>query len=170
MKVPTAIIIKLMPKMNKFATNSYIYIRKHNHNITTTARKIIVILILASNYNKCYTCYVMTLNNQISEGNKMKRTIHSALKRNGKSKEYKVQNNSYIRFVMPDGSDVELYVSKCGTRSSIDINMWNKEQHEEKLRQHDATSAIANTCSKRYKSENGRLVDFTVEQTIFTRK
>ena len=68
MKVPTAIIIKLMPKMNKFATNSYIYIRKHNHNITTTARKIIVMLILASNYNKCYTCYVMTLNNQISEG------------------------------------------------------------------------------------------------------
>ena len=100
----------------------------------------------------------------------MKRTIHSALKRNGKSKEYKVQNNSYIRFVMPDGSDVELYVSKCGTRSSIDINMWNKEQHDEKLRQHDVTSAIANTCSKRYKSENGRLVDFTVEQTIFTRK
>ena len=43
MKVPTAIIIKLMPKMNKFATNSYIYIRKHNHNITRITRKIFVI-------------------------------------------------------------------------------------------------------------------------------
>ena len=57
--------------MNKFATNSYIYIRKHNHNITTTARKIIVILILAPKPNKCYTCYVMTLNNQISEETNM---------------------------------------------------------------------------------------------------
>lgn len=99
----------------------------------------------------------------------MKRTIHSALKRNGKSKEYKVQNNSYIRFVMPDGSDVELYVNENGTSSSIDINMWDKEQHNETLRQHDLTHSIANGCSKRYKSENGK-VDLTVEQTIFTSK
>ena len=114
----------------------------------------------------------MTLNNQTNEGNKMKKTIHSALKRNGKSNEYKVQNNSYIRFVMPDGSDVELYVNEDGTSSFIDINLWNKEQYDEKLMQHDLTNSIANSCSKRYKSENGKvdLVDLTVEQTMFTSK
>ena len=57
-----------MPKMNKFATISYIIIFDLKINITTLARKIIVIIMLAPKPNKCYTCYVMMLNKQTNEG------------------------------------------------------------------------------------------------------